>query len=173
MANFARFVTDYGQCTQGLRPGKRPAERHAVRAVHWSEEIRAKPRASERWGPFTNPFSGTAREQARRRRSCHTKYVFAASLVAGTARIDAAGLVGPRLTVARRLRYLFANNDDLARWQSWVRSIAGRSGSRRNYKVLAAVVLLSIARHSFAGRSHSRHAGHRFPHAMRAIGMMG
>src|SRR5438067_2932871 len=56
--DFARVITDYGQCTLRVAVGERQQRGMLFAPIHWSEETAATARVGALVAPFTDPFSG-------------------------------------------------------------------------------------------------------------------
>ena len=75
--------------------------------------------------PFTDPFSGQPENKATPASIAPYEYVFR-GFALSRAKLDLPEhLWWTRVTVTGGYGYLFADNADLARWQSWMRSVAG------------------------------------------------
>ena len=121
--DFARVITDYGQCTLRVAVGERQQRGMLFAPIHWSEETAATARVGALVAPFTDPFSGQPENKATPASIVPYEYVFR-GFALSRARLELPPHVWwARVTVAGG--YLFADNADLARWQSWLRSIAG------------------------------------------------
>src|SRR5947208_10030623 len=123
--DFARVITDYGQCTLRVAVGERQQRGMLFAPIHWSEETAATARVGALVAPFTDPFSGQPENKATPASIVPYEYVFR-GFALSRARLELPPHVWwARVTVAGGYGYLFADNADLARWQSWLRSIAG------------------------------------------------
>src|SRR5947208_11297721 len=123
--DFARVITDYGQCTLRVAVGERQQRGMLFAPIHWSEETAATARVGALVAPFTDPFSGQPENKATPASIVPYEYVFR-GFAPSRARLELPPHVWwARVTVAGGYGYLFADNADLARWQSWLRSIAG------------------------------------------------
>src|SRR5258708_15857672 len=75
--------------------------------------------------PVSDPFSGQAGNKATPASIMPYEYVFGGFALSGTQLELPPQVWWARVTVAGGFGYLFADNADLARWQSWLRSVAG------------------------------------------------
>jgi assimilatory nitrate reductase catalytic subunit len=93
--------------------------------IHWSEETASAARVGALVAPFTDPFSGQPENKATPASIVPYEYVFR-GFALSRLRLELPDHVWwARVTVAGGYGYLFADNADLARWQSWLRSAAG------------------------------------------------
>ena len=123
--DFARVITDYGQCTLRVAVSERQQRGMLFAPIHWSEETAATARVGALVAPFTDPFSGQPENKATPASIMPYEYVFR-GFALSRVRLELPDHVWwARVTVAGGYGYLFADNADLARWQSWLRSIAG------------------------------------------------
>jgi assimilatory nitrate reductase catalytic subunit len=123
--DFARVITDYGQCTLRVAVSERQQRGMLFAPIHWSEETAATARVGALVAPFTDPFSGQPENKATPASIVPYEYVFR-GFVLSRVRLELPPHVWwARVTVAGGYGYLFADNADLARWQSWLCSIAG------------------------------------------------
>jgi assimilatory nitrate reductase catalytic subunit len=123
--DFARVVTDYGQCTLRVAVSERQQRGMLFAPIHWSEETAASARVGALVAPFTDPFSGQPENKATPASIVPYEYVFR-GFALSRVRLELPDHVWwTRVTVTGGYGYLFADNADLARWQSWLRSIAG------------------------------------------------
>ncbi len=143
---FARVVTDYGQCTLGVTVSERQQRGMLFAPIHWSEETASAARVGALVAPFTDPFSGQPENKATPASIMPYEYVFR-GFALSRVRLELPRHVWwARVTVAGGYGYLFADNADLARWQSWLRSVA--SGDLAEYKDFGGGVYRAA---SFAG----------------------
>jgi assimilatory nitrate reductase catalytic subunit len=144
--DFARVVTDYGQCTLRVAVSERQQRGMLFAPIHWSEETAASARVGALVAPFTDTFSGQPENKATPASIVPYEYVFR-GFALSRVRLELPDQVWwARVTVAGGYGYLFADNADLARWQSWLRSIAG--GDLAEYKDFGGGVYRAA---SFAG----------------------
>jgi assimilatory nitrate reductase catalytic subunit len=102
--------------------------------IHWSEETAATARVGALVAPFTDPFSGQPENKATPASIVSYEYVFR-GFALSRARLELPPQVWwTRVAVAGGYGYLFADNADLAGWQTWLRSVA--SGDLAEYKDL-------------------------------------
>jgi assimilatory nitrate reductase catalytic subunit len=123
--DFARVITDYGQCTLRVAVSERQQRGMLFAPIHWSEETAATARVGALVAPFTDPFSGQPENKATPASIVPYEYVFRGFALSRVRLELPLHVWWTRVTVAGGYGYLFADNADLARWQSWLRSIAG------------------------------------------------
>ncbi|HTG08373.1 MAG TPA: molybdopterin-dependent oxidoreductase [Bradyrhizobium sp.] len=126
--SFARVVTDYGQCTLKVAVSERQQRGMLFAPIHWSEANASTARVGALVAPFTDPFSGQPENKATPASIVPYEYVFrgfALSRMPLGMPPQAPQVWWTRVAVAGGYGYLFADNADLARWQSWLRSVAG------------------------------------------------
>jgi assimilatory nitrate reductase catalytic subunit len=123
--SFARVVTDYGQCTLKVTVSERQQRGMLFAPIHWSEETASAARVGALVAPITDPFSGQPENKATPASIVPYEYVFR-GFALSRVRLELPDHVWwARVTVAGGYGYLFADNADLSRWQSWLRSAAG------------------------------------------------
>ena len=93
--------------------------------IHWSEETASAARVGALVAPFTDPFSGQPENKATPASIVPYEYVFRGFALSRTPLQLPPQLWWTRVAVTGGYGYLFADNADLARWQSWLRSVAG------------------------------------------------
>jgi assimilatory nitrate reductase catalytic subunit len=126
--SFARVVTDYGQCTLKVVVSERQQRGMLFAPIHWSEANASTARVGALVAPFTDPFSGQPENKATPASIAPYEYVFRGFVLTRTPREmppQAPQVWWTRVAVTGGYGYLFADNADLARWQSWLRSVAG------------------------------------------------
>jgi assimilatory nitrate reductase catalytic subunit len=122
---FARVVTDYGQCTLRVAVSARQQRGMLFAPIHWSEETASAARVGALVAPITDPFSGQPENKATPAAILPYEFVFR-GFALSRVRLELPGHVWwTRVSVAGGYGYLFADNADLARWQSWLRAVAG------------------------------------------------
>jgi assimilatory nitrate reductase catalytic subunit len=130
--DFARVTTDYGQCTLRVTVSEWQQRGMLFAPIHWSEETAASARVGALVAPFTDPFSGQPENKATPASIVPYEYVFR-GFALSRVRLELPDHVWwARVTVAGGYGYLFADNADLARWQSWLRSVT--SGDLAEYR---------------------------------------
>ena len=142
------------------------AARHAVRADPLERARPHPPRGSARWwrrSPIRFPAS--PRTRRRRPRSRPTNMSFAVSRCRARSWNCPPHAWWARVAVSGGYGYLLADNADLARWQSWLRSVAG--DDLAEYRDFGGGVYRAA---SFAGRAHRDLPVRRSRRAMPAIG---
>jgi assimilatory nitrate reductase catalytic subunit len=122
---FARVVTDYGQCTLRVAVSERQQRGMLFAPIHWSEASASAARVGALAAPFTDPFSGQPESKATPASISPYEYVFRGFALSRVRLELPAHAWWARVTVAGGYGYLFADNADLAGWQSWLRSVAG------------------------------------------------
>jgi assimilatory nitrate reductase catalytic subunit len=122
---FARVVTDYGQCILKVVVSERQQRGMLFAPIHWSEDTASAARVGALVAPFTDPFSGQPENKATPVSIVPYEYVFRGFALSRT-RLRLPDLLWwTRVTVTGGYGYLFADNADLARWPTWMRSVAG------------------------------------------------
>src|SRR5713226_4576351 len=143
---FARVVTDYGQCILKAAVDARQQRGMLFAPIHWSEATASNARVGALISPHTDPYSGQPESKATPASIAPSEYVFR-GFALSRVRLELPPHVWwTRVTVAGGYGYLFADNADLARWQSWLRSIA--CGDLAEYKDFGGGVYRAA---SFAG----------------------
>src|SRR5229473_511233 len=125
---FARVVTDYGQCTLKVAVSEWQQHGMLFAPIHWSEANASTARVGALVAPFTDPFSGQPENKATPASIVPYEYVFRGFALSRTPLempAEAPQVWWTRVAVVGGYGYLFADNGDLARWQSWLRSVAG------------------------------------------------
>jgi len=122
---FARVVTDYGQCTLRVAVSERQQRGMLFAPIHWSEASASAARVGALAAPFTDPFSGQPESKATPASITPYEYVFRGFALSRVRLELPTHAWWARVTVAGGYGYLFADNADLAGWQSWLRSVAG------------------------------------------------
>jgi assimilatory nitrate reductase catalytic subunit len=122
---FARVATDYGQCTLKVAVSERQQRGMLFAPIHWSEANASAARVGALAAPFTDPFSGQPEMKATPASITPYEYVFR-GFALSRAQLELPPQVWwARTAVTGGYGYLFADNADLTRWQSWLRSAAG------------------------------------------------
>jgi assimilatory nitrate reductase catalytic subunit len=122
---FARVTTDYGQCTLRVAVNGRQQRGMLFAPIHWSEANASAGRIGALVAPFTDPWSGQPESKATPASIADYEYVFR-GFALSRAKLDLPEhLWWTRATVTGGYGYLFADNADLSRWQTWMRSAAG------------------------------------------------
>jgi assimilatory nitrate reductase catalytic subunit len=122
---FARVVTDYGQCTLRVAVSERQQRGMLFAPIHWSEASASAARVGALAAPFTDPFSGQPESKATPASIAPYEYVFRGFALSRVRLELPSHAWWARVTVTGGYGYLFADNADLAGWQSWLRSVAG------------------------------------------------
>jgi assimilatory nitrate reductase catalytic subunit len=119
---FARVTTDYGQCTLKVAVSERQQRGMLFAPIHWSEATASTARVGALVAPITDPFSGQPENKATPASIVPYEYVFRGFALSRQPLQLPAHVWWARVTVAGGYGYLFADNADLARWQTWLRS---------------------------------------------------
>jgi assimilatory nitrate reductase catalytic subunit len=143
---FARVVTDYGQCILKVAVSERQQRGMLFAPIHWSEETASSARVGALVAPFTDPFSGQPENKATPASITPYEYVFRGFALSRVKLELPDHAWWTRVAVAGGYGYLFADNADLASWQSWLRSAAG--GDLAEYRDFGGGVFRAAA---FAG----------------------
>jgi assimilatory nitrate reductase catalytic subunit len=122
---FARVVTDYGQCTLRVAVNERQQRGMLFAPIHWSDVTASAARVGALVAPITDPFSGQPENKATPASVVPYEYVFRGFALSRVKLELPDHVWWTRVTVAGGYGYLFAENADLARWQSWLQSVAG------------------------------------------------
>ncbi len=130
--SFARVVTDYGQCTLKVAVSERQQRGMLFVPIHWSEQTASAARIGALVAPIIDPFSGQPENKATPASIVPYEYVFRGFALSRLPLQLPPQVWWARVTVTRGYGYLFADNADLARWQTWLRSATG--GDLAEYK---------------------------------------
>ena len=123
--SFARITTDYGQCTLKVVVSERQQRGMLFAPIHWSEANATRARVGSLVAPHTDPFSGQPENKATPASIAPYEYVFRGFALSRKPIALPAHAWSARVAVTGGYGYLFADNADLAGWQSWLKSIAG------------------------------------------------
>src|SRR6202011_1081078 len=123
--SFARIVTDYGQCILRVVVSERQQRGMLFAPIHWSEATASAARVGALVAPFTDPFSGQPENKATPASIAPYEYVFRGFALSRRPLELPPHALWARVAVTGGYGYLFADNADLASWQSWLRSVAG------------------------------------------------
>jgi assimilatory nitrate reductase catalytic subunit len=123
--SFARITTDYGQCTLKVVVSERQQRGMLFAPIHWSDANATKARVGSLVAPHTDPFSGQPENKATPASIAPYEYVFRGFALSRKPLALPAHAWSARVAVTGGYGYLFADNADLAGWQSWLKSIAG------------------------------------------------
>jgi assimilatory nitrate reductase catalytic subunit len=122
---FARVTTDHGQSTLRVVVSARQQRGMLFAPIHWSEETASNSRVGALVAPFTDPFSGQPENKATPASIVAYEYVFR-GFALSRVRLELPDHAWwARVAVPGGFGYLFADNADLAGWQSWLRQVAG------------------------------------------------
>ncbi len=130
--SFARVTTDFGQCTLKVVVSDRQQRGMLFAPIHWSEQTASAARIGALVAPITDPFSGQPENKATPVSIVPYEYVFRGFALSRLPLQLPAHVWWSRVTVAGGYGYLFADNADLARWQTWLGSVTG--GGLAEYK---------------------------------------
>jgi assimilatory nitrate reductase catalytic subunit len=123
--SFARVTTDYGQCILKVAVSARQQRGTVFAPIHWSEANTSGARVGALVAPFTDPFSGQPESKATPASIAPYDYVFRGFILSRRQLELPQNLWWARAAIEGGHGYLFADNADLARWPSWLKSIAG------------------------------------------------
>ena len=130
--SFARITTDFGQCTLKVVVSERQQRGMLFAPIHWSEQTASAARIGALVAPITDPFSGQPENKATPVSIVPYEYVFRGFALSRLPLQLPAHVWWSRVTVAGGYGFLFADNADLARWQTWLGSVTG--GDLAEYK---------------------------------------
>jgi assimilatory nitrate reductase catalytic subunit len=123
--SFARVTTDYGQCILKVTVNPRQQRGMLFAPIHWSEATASGGRVGALVAPFTDPYSGQPESKSTPASIAPYEYVFRGFVLSRNELALPPSLWWARAAVAGGHGYLFADNADLARWPSWLRSVSG------------------------------------------------
>jgi assimilatory nitrate reductase catalytic subunit len=123
--SFARVVTDYGECILKVAVSARQQRGMLFAPIHWSEANASNARIGALISPHTDPFSGQPESKATPASIVPYEYVFRGFVLSRTQLTLPQQLWWARAAVSGGYAYLFADNADLGRWPTWLRSFAG------------------------------------------------
>jgi assimilatory nitrate reductase catalytic subunit len=123
--DFARVTTDYGQCTLRVVVSERQQRGMLFAPIHWSEANATGARVGALVAPYTDPFSGQPENKATPASITPYEYVFGGFALSRKPLALPAHAWSVRVAVNGGYGYLFADNADLAGWQSWLKSRTG------------------------------------------------
>jgi assimilatory nitrate reductase catalytic subunit len=132
--DFARVTTDYGQCTLKVVVSERQQRGMLFAPIHWSEANASAARVGALVAPHTDPFSGQPENKATPASIAPYEYVFRGFVLSRSQLELPPQVWWSRVAVSGGYGYLIADNADLARWQSWLRStVAGDLAEYRDF----------------------------------------
>lgn len=123
--DFARVTTDYGQCTLRVVVSDRQQRGMLFAPIHWSEANATGARVGALVAPFTDPYSGQPENKATPASITAYEYVFRGFALSRRPLDLPAHAWSARVAVNGGYGYLFADNADLAGWQSWLKARSG------------------------------------------------
>ena len=121
--DFARVTTDYGQCTLRVVVSERQQRGMLFAPIHWSEANATGARVGSLVAPITDPFSGQPENKATPVSIAPYEYVFRGFALSRKPLALPEHAWGARVAVNGGYGYLFADNADLAGWQSWLQIV--------------------------------------------------
>jgi assimilatory nitrate reductase catalytic subunit len=122
--DFARVTTDYGQCTLRVIVSERQQRGMLFAPIHWSEANATGARVGSLVAPIIDPFSGQPENKATPASITPYEYVFRGFALSRKPLALPEHAWSVRVAVNGGHGYLFADNADLAGWQSWLKSFA-------------------------------------------------
>jgi assimilatory nitrate reductase catalytic subunit len=122
---FARVTTDYGQCMLRVAVNARQQRGMLFAPIHWSEANASAARAGALVAPFTDPFSGQPESKATPASIAPYEFAFRGFALSRSKLQLPDHVWWTRVSVTGGYGYLFADNADLARWPSWLSTVAG------------------------------------------------
>ncbi len=144
--DFARVTTDFGQCTLRVVVSERQQRGMLFAPIHWSEATATASRVGALVAAHTDPFSGQPENKATPAAIAPYEYVFRGFALSRKPLELPAHAWWARVAINGGYGYLFADNADLAGWQSWLKSRTG--GDLAEYKDFGGGVYRAA---SFAG----------------------
>ena len=144
--DFARVTTDFAQCTLRVVVSERQQRGMLFAPIHWSEATATASRVGALVAPHTDPFSGQPENKATPAAIAPYEYVFRGFALSRKPLELPAHAWWARVAINGGYGYLFADNADLAGWQSWLKSRTG--GDLAEYKDFGGGVYRAA---SFAG----------------------
>src|ERR1700737_555014 len=123
--DFARVTTDYGQCPLRVVVSERQQRGMRFAPIHWSEANATSARVGALVAPHTDPYSGQPENKATPASITPYEYVFGGFALSRKPLELPAHAWSVRVAVNGGYGYLFADNADLAGWQSWLKSRTG------------------------------------------------
>jgi assimilatory nitrate reductase catalytic subunit len=123
--DFARVVTDYGQCVLKVVVTGRQQRGTLFAPIHWSQANSSAARVGALVAPFTDPFSGQPESKATAASISPHEYVFRGFALSRAPLQLPDHAWWARVSVGGGFGYLIADNADLSGWSSWLRSVAG------------------------------------------------
>jgi assimilatory nitrate reductase catalytic subunit len=144
--DFARVTTDFAQCTLRVVVSERQQRGMLFAPIHWSEATATASRVGALVAAHTDPFSGQPENKATPAAIAPYEYVFRGFALSRKPLELPAHAWWARVAINGGYGYLFADNADLAGWQSWLKSRTG--GDLAEYKDFGGGVYRAA---SFAG----------------------
>ena len=123
---FARVITDYGQCILKVVVSERQQRGMLFAPIHWSEANASAARVGALVAPFTDPFSGQPENKATPASIVPYEYVFRGFALSRSKLESARRMSGGRGWRSPAATAICSPTTPIsARWQSWLRSVAG------------------------------------------------
>jgi assimilatory nitrate reductase catalytic subunit len=122
--DFARVTTDYGQCTLRVVVSERQQRGMLFAPIHWSGANATGARVGALVAPITDAFSGQPENKATPASIAPYEYVFRGFALSRKPLALPDHAWAARVAVSGGHGYLFADNGDLAGWQSWLKSFS-------------------------------------------------
>ena len=119
---FARLTTDYGQCILKVVASDRQQRGMLFAPIHWNASNASHGRVGALVAPFTDPFSGQPETKATPVAIAPYEYVFRGFVLSRQELALPQSLWWARAAIRGGFGYLFADNGDLARWPSWLKT---------------------------------------------------
>jgi assimilatory nitrate reductase catalytic subunit len=123
--SFARVTTDYGQCTLKVIVSERQQRGMLFAPIHWSQANASSARVGALVAPITDAYSGQPDSKSTPASITPYEYVFRGFVLSRRQLDLPPSLWWARAAISGGYAYLFADNADLARWPSWLRSASG------------------------------------------------
>jgi assimilatory nitrate reductase catalytic subunit len=122
---YARVVTDHGQCILRVVVSERQQRGMLFAPIHWSQETASAARVGALVASFTDAYSGQPENKATPASIAPYRYA-QRGFVLSRSRLELpAAAWWARVAVSGGYGYLFADNTEVADWQSWWRSRHG------------------------------------------------
>jgi assimilatory nitrate reductase catalytic subunit len=121
---FARLTTDRGQCILKVVVSDRQQRGMLFAPIHWSEANASAARVGALVAPFTDPYSGQPESKSTPVSIAPYEYVFRGFALSRTPIELPSNLWWARAAISGGYACLFADNAELGRWPSWLRTAA-------------------------------------------------
>jgi assimilatory nitrate reductase catalytic subunit len=120
---FARVTTDYGQCILKVAVSERQQRGMLFAPIHWSEQTASGARVGALMAPFADPYSGQPESKATPASITPCEYVYRGFVLSRVPLQLPDQVWWAQVAITGGYGYLFADNADLATWQSWLYSV--------------------------------------------------